>query len=84
MAEQGDKRWIVASTRDRLDLADARGAHHRSIWREDLTSEAFDALVQAVTDARRLRSLAATFGSRLNREQTFTGAQVAAMLRGDG
>jgi hypothetical protein len=35
----------------------------------------------ALRDAARLRSLAATFDNRLNREQTFTGAQVAAMLR---
>ena len=32
-------------------------------------------------DAARLRSLAATFDSHLNRDKTYTGAQVAAMLR---
>lgn len=43
------------------------------------------ALVAAVHDAGRLRSLAATLDDRLNREQKFTGAQVAAMLRdGEG
>jgi len=36
------------------------------------------------TDAARLRSLAATFDSHLNRDQTYTGAQVAAMLRDGG
>ena len=36
-------------------------------------------------DAARLRSLAATFDSHLNRDKTYTGAQVAAMLRdGEG
>jgi len=35
--------------------------------------------------AARLRSLAATFDSHLNRDKTYTGAQVAAMLRdGEG
>lgn len=40
----------------------------------------FAALVAAVRDAGRLRGLAATFSSHLNAQQTFTGAQVAAML----
>ena len=35
-------------------------------------------------DAARLRSLAATFDNRLNRDQSFTGAEVAAMLRDGG
>ena len=44
-------------------------------WRENGT----------VSDAARLRSLAATFDSHLNRDKTYTGAQVAAMLRdGEG
>ena len=39
----------------------------------------------AFRDAARLRSLAATFDSHLNRDKTYTGAQVAAMLRdGEG
>ena len=43
------------------------------------------ALIEDVRDAARLRSLAATFDSHLNRGQTYTGAQVAAMLRdGEG
>jgi len=42
-------------------------------------------VVAALADAARLRSLAATFDSHLNRDQTYTGAQVAAMLRdGEG
>ena len=43
-------------------------------WRENGT----------VSDAARLRSLAATFDSHLNRDKTYTGAQVAAMLRDGG
>ena len=44
-------------------------------WRENGT----------VSDAARLRSLAARFDNRLNRDKTYTGAQVAAMLRdGEG
>ncbi len=39
----------------------------------------------AFRDAARLRSLAARFDNRLNRDKTYTGAQVAAMLRdGEG
>mgnify|MGYP006339266393 FL=1 len=39
----------------------------------------------AFRDAARLRSLAATFDSHYNRVKTYTGAQVAAMLRdGEG
>ena len=43
-------------------------------WRENGT----------VSDAARLRSLAARFDNRLNRDKTYTGAQVAAMLRDGG
>ena len=43
-------------------------------WRENGT----------VSDAARLRSLAATFDSHYNRVKTYTGAQVAAMLRDGG
>ncbi len=39
------------------------------------------ALVEAVHADGRLRSLAADLDSHLNRGQTFTGAQVAVMLR---
>lgn len=35
----------------------------------------------AFRDAARLRSLAATFDSHLNRDKTFTGSEVASMLR---
>jgi len=84
MAEQCDKRWIVASTGDRLDLADDRGAHHRSIWREDLTAEGFAALVQAVRDAGRLRNLAARFEGHDDWDRAFIGEEIAAILRGDG
>ena len=46
---------------------------------------ALPAIAADATDAARLRSLAATFDSHLNRDQTYTGAQVAAMLRdGEG
>ena len=45
---------------------------------------AYAALVVDVRDAARLRSLAATFDSHLNRDKTYTGAQVAAMLRDGG
>ena len=38
----------------------------------------------AFRDAARLRSLAATFDSHYNRVKTYTGAQVAAMLRDGG
>ena len=38
----------------------------------------------AFRDAARLRSLAATFDSHYNRDKTYTGAQVAAMLRDGG
>ena len=42
-------------------------------------------VVAALADAARLRSLAATFDSHYNRVKTYTGAQVAAMLRdGEG
>ena len=37
--------------------------------------------VAAVADAARLRSLAAIFDSHLNRDKTFTGSEVASMLR---
>lgn len=43
--------------------------------------EAFAAIDADVRSAARLRSLAAMFDNHLNRDQTFTGAQVAAMLR---
>lgn len=46
---------------------------------------AVPAIADALADAARLRSLAATFDSHLNRDKTYTGAQVAAMLRdGEG
>ena len=53
------------------------------IWAEDdIAATARD---YPTTDAARLRSLAATFDSHLNRDKTYTGAQVAAMLRdGEG
>ena len=41
-------------------------------------------LVDAVNDAARLRSLAAIFDSHLNRDKTFTGSEVASMLRDGG
>lgn len=50
-------------------------------------AEAQEARVQVAAtfrDAARLRSLAATFDNRLNRDQSFTGAEVAAMLRDGG
>ena len=47
---------------------------------EEELADAHAALVEAVRDAGRLRGLAATFSSHLNANQTFTGAQIAAML----
>ncbi len=49
-----------------------------------LPPEIITPVVAAFRDAARLRSLAATFDSHLNRDQTYTGAQVAAMLRDGG
>ena len=56
------------------------------VWAEAKQHRAaLAALVADVQDAARLRSLAATFDSHLNRDKTYTGAQVAAMLRdGEG
>jgi hypothetical protein len=42
------------------------------------------AVAEAFADAARLRSLAATMDNHLNRDATFTGAQVAAILRDGG
>lgn len=51
--------------------------------RVELTADELDQMLvgQALSDARRLRSLAATFDSHLNRDKTFTGSEVASMLR---
>ena len=48
---------------------------------EEELADAFAALVADVQAAGRLRSLAADLDSHLNRGQSFTGAQVAVMLR---
>ena len=45
---------------------------------------AYAALIASVSDAARLRSLAARMDSHLNRGRSFTGAEVAAMLRDGG
>ena len=52
---------------------------------DEMEIDVAPAAVQAFRDAERLRSLAATFDSHYNRVKTYTGAQVAAMLRdGEG
>ena len=61
---------LLREAADRIDMADAIYAS---------TVESFP-----VAAAARLRDLAATMDNRLNREQTYTGAEIAAMLRGDG
>jgi len=94
----GDKRWTVDGGTGRSDatLTWGNGSGHISIdwssedprwWSEIYNDDraALAALVADVQDAARLRSLAATFDSHLNRDKTYTGAQVAAMLRdGEG
>lgn len=76
--------WFVAESGDRIDHG-VNSYRCCSIWKEDHKAEGWADLVTAVTDAARLRSLAATFDNRLNRDKTYTGAQVAAMLRdGEG
>jgi len=80
----GDKRWTVNAANNRIDHGNENGTCC-SIWAEDHGDEGWADLTSTVTDAARLRSLAATFDSHLNRGQTYTGAQVAAMLRaGEG
>jgi len=63
-------------------------SHFAEAWpntEDSIVAPAYAALVADVQDAARLRSLAATFDSHLNRVKTYTGAQVAAMLRdGEG
>ena len=51
--------------------------------RVELTADELDQMLvgQALRDAARLRSLAARMDSHLNRGRSFTGAEVAAMLR---
>lgn len=53
-------------------------------WDRARAALATPVVADAFRDAARLRSLAATFDNRLNRDQSFTGAQVAAMLRDGG
>ncbi len=84
----GDKRWFVDPDGD-LEWSTGPLAYNCE-WvmqgdvavEGNLSAEAHAALVAAVADAARLRSLAATFD--LNRDKTYTGAQVAAMLRDGG
>ena len=65
-----------------------RSSGHTKLWgayeRMADAVLAVPAVADALTDAARLRSLAATFDSHLNRVKTYTGAQVAAMLRDGG
>lgn len=53
---------------------------NRSIGDVARAALAAPVVADAFTDAARLRSLAAMFAGELNRGQTYTGAQVAAML----
>lgn len=72
--------WWSSGYSDKTGVAIAEDDLRIAMMDGDAAAEAFPALAADVRDAGRLRGLTALFGNRLNREQSFTGAQVAAML----
>lgn len=80
MGTPSESAWFLAESGDRIDHG-TNSYRCCSIWREDHNDEGWADLLQAVSDAARLRSLAARMDSHLNRGRSFTGAEVAAMLR---
>lgn len=78
----GDLLWYGAATMDpRGRVLTADDLRCEDVGFGDRADEAFAALVAHVRDAARLRSLAARLDRPLNRDKSFTGAEVAAMLR---